>query len=226
MTTLTLGRRTARIVPLGALTATVVATFVGTVLAARRWPGEPEVVVVTLRLTAMMLAVSLAFTWDDPAADTLAPSPRPLIWRRGMRLAVTVPVIVVGWLAAVPAAHAAAGEPFIGMPYPDGGITVELVGLSALGLAVSGWASRSRRSHPGTIAAVTLVGVAMGLRFVPERWSMLAGAPGSPNWDDAHLRWATLSLVAVLSILWFSRDPASRLPVSGRWPAAVSPQGR
>lgn len=154
--------------------------------------------VVLLRLAAVALCVAAAFALDDPAAETTAAAPAPLLFRRALRLALVLPLVGVAWALLLGA----------GGPVPEGGLTLELAAMLAFALAASAWAAAYVADGRGGLAAapVLLVALAAAAIALPERWTLFAGA-ADPRWTAAHARWTAVLVLALLALLAASVDP-------------------
>lgn len=169
-----------------------------------------------LRVVAVLLAASVAFALDDRTRATLAAVPTPLWWRAGTRLVmVGVPALLAWALAAV----------WVGAQVPTrlplGGLTLEAAALSMISLAVAGGLSRWwELPDAGTVTGPAALGLGLLIPRLPERVELTV-LPGQ-GWDAAHLRWATLLLLAAAVLVLTLRDPARR-PVGRAWRAWASP---
>ncbi|MBN0045135.1 ABC transporter [Streptomyces actuosus] len=156
-----------------------------------------------LRATALAFALGLAFLLDDPARPTTETVPTGQPVRTWLRAALALPAAALGWCAALLLVPQAARPPL-------GDVTAEAAALTATALALAAAAARrTSETQPGRIAVQALpVLVVVGL-LLPERWGLFV-APGSPEWDAAHHRWAAVLLVAL--VVWTAsvREPIRR----------------
>lgn len=136
------------------------------------------------------VAAGLAFVLDDPAAFILDATPASRPRRRALRLALTVPLAVVLWLAVVqplwslrPAAPAA------------GPAHLALAALVAVVLAAAAVGG-------GIAGAPAALAVVVAGAIVPAPWG-LAVAPGESR------NWFVLLALATAVLLGLSRDPAA-----------------
>lgn len=213
----------ARLVPWWHLAAGAVLALVPIWLTQRGPQASPAGTVSMLRLAMLPLAVSAAFTLDDPTLNSTAHAPMPVAGRLSVRLALILPVIAASWVgllgfaasASGLAASTAAGWALL----PVGALSLELAALLALTLAAARVAGRWLSMDDGGLAAgPATLAIAFVLYFlVPSRWafylpyraSAFTGrAPrGLTDWTAAHQRWAALGLAALFMLAWFSRDP-------------------
>jgi hypothetical protein len=154
-------------------------------------------------LALVTSTAGIGFALDDPAAETVAPSPTTLGRRRLIRIAVAGAIAVTAWGMIATAVATSKTQHF-----PAYDLGIELAALGAIGLATSALVHR-RTGSPGgpTAALVVLVGPAFmygvvfrDVRFFPSL------VPG----QDLRERWVWLALLAGGSLLITSRDPATR----------------
>jgi len=157
---------------------------------------------VTLRVTAVLLALGAVFALDDAAAVTVASVPTPLWWRRMLRYAVVAVFVLPMWTVVL--AYAQSRHP--DLPWPR--LTLEFAVLVTLGLAVAGAAARwFDVTDPGMSAALTVLGFTLVTANLPPRFAFYA-TPESAQWAPSVLRWS-LVLVVVLTVLMSTAgDPA------------------
>jgi hypothetical protein len=158
----------------------------------------------TLRSVAVLLAVAVAFAFDERTRATLAAVPTPLYWRATVRLVCVAGPAALVWCAAL----ASVGTRVDGT-VPIAAVTLEAVTLAAAVLALSGGLVRWRDvSDPGIVVAPAILGVGILLPQLPHSIA-LAVTPGS-SWNSAHVRWSVLLGVAVAILALSLRDPADR----------------
>ncbi len=183
--------------------------------AAWRALDEPPGALMVLRGAAVLLACAVACAVDDPSGDVLAASPTPLRRRVGMRLLPAGAAAAAVWCALLLLAQAAGGEP------PVGALTLEVLALTALGVAVALGLQTWRGSHsPGILAGPAVAGAVLAAYALPAKWALLAPGPDLPGWHAAHQRWAALLVVALLGGALATRDRAARRRVVERGQAA------
>ncbi|MBW3652254.1 MAG: ABC transporter [Actinobacteria bacterium] len=163
--------------------------------------------VVELRLAAVALCIGAAFVLDDPAAQSLAASPTPLLFRRLLRIALLLPLVGALWAVVL----WRAGETLATA------LTLELATMLVVTLAVAALAAPLVADCRGGLAAAPalLVLLAAALLVLPARWTLFAAGPGDPGWEASHIRWALLLATAAAAFLIASRDPAASLARSG-----------
>lgn len=163
-----------------------------------RWPG----------FGALALCVGAAFLLDDAAGVTVGATPTSLARRRLLRGALALPLLCAVWAGSLWYATAADGARF--GPDTRAALSLQFAAMLALTLAVSAVALRAMPEERGgwTGAAAPLAVLSAGL-VLPERWALFA-APGSGAWDAAQQRWTVLLVIGLLTLIWASRDPASR----------------
>jgi hypothetical protein len=163
-----------------------------------RWPG----------LGALALCTGAAFLLDEAAGATLDATPRSRARRRMLRIGLAFPLLCGVWAGSLWYATAVEGTPF--GPDTRAALSVQLGAMLALTLAASAIALRlmpdERGGWTGAAVLFSLLGAAL---WLPERWTLLA-APGDDAWNAAQQRWAALLALALLALVWASRDPAAR----------------
>ena len=154
-------------------------------------------------LAAVAVAAGYAFVLDDRASVTVATSPAPLWWRRAVRIALVLPIVVVMWLIVVIVDAASA---------PGVAVTADVLEVATfvvVGLAAAAVASRHSGDGLGGAAAgpVLLAMVAVSL-LLPPRWHLYPVV--AHQW-----RWVLLLAAALVTLPVASRDPATRGRSSG-----------
>lgn len=152
-----------------------------------------------LQVAAFLLGTATAFAVDDPAAETLAASPAPLLTRRLYRV---VPMLLLATVVMV-------GVILIQGNSDSGEVPLLLAmfaGFSALALAIGGVAARWR-GQGGAIAAPSVFAALITSTIVPPRWRPLptGDIPGGPG--EILRRWLIATVVGAAVFLWSSRDP-------------------
>lgn len=185
-------RPTARALPRGPLLAGAVTGLLVAALP-RLLPDArtPETGAVLLRVSALAMALGLAFLLDDPSRPTTETTPagRPL--RVHLRAALLAPLAALAWSAALLLLPRDARPPLAGL-------TLEAVTLTATALALAAATVRtSAEPEPGRAAAAGLLALVVAGMLLPDRWGLFV-APDSPQWAAAHGRWAAVLAAAVL----------------------------
>jgi len=165
-----------------------------------RWPG----------LGALALCVGAAFVLDDPASATTDASPTSLAKRRMLRIALALPLPLLGgvWAASLYYATTADGAPL--GPDARGALSIQASAMLATTLGASAAALRLMPGEASGWAAVVIpFALLVCVYYLPQRWTLLA-TPAEPGWQAAQQRWILLLAVGVLALIWASRDPAAR----------------
>jgi hypothetical protein len=169
-------------------------------------------------LAALLTAVGAGFALDDPAANTLGPSPTSLRTRRCASAGLAGIVLAIGWSAQLVVLEAVAPE----LQPRFGGLTLEACAFVLIALAIS---VRSSEAHGepvgGAFSAMALPGV-VGLLFSLsqsplDRYPIPNPMPGE---NTSRWWWVIASCAALL--VWCTRDPG-RTPVRTRTPRVGRP---
>lgn len=205
-----LARPTARLASWRALPAA------GAVALAMLQLGGPPVI--ELRMSAVALCIGAAFVLDDPAAQSLAASPTPLLFRRLLRTALLLPLVAGLWAIVL----WCAGESF------TTALTLELLTMLVVTLAAAALAAPLVPDGRGGLAAapVLLIVLAAALLMLPPAWTLFALDPADPAWQASHLRWTLLLAAAAAIFLAASRDPANPRTWPARLPRFTRRAGR
>jgi hypothetical protein len=162
------------------------------------WPG----------LGAVMLCAGAAFLLDDDAGAAADAAPTSLARRRMLRVALALPLLCGAWTASL--WIATSGDDGLFGPGARAGLSVQFAAMLALTLAGSAVALRvrpdARSGWAGAVAPFVLLAV---VYYVPQRWTMLA-APGDSAWLASQHRWIALLVLAGLTLVLATRDPAAR----------------
>ncbi len=145
----------------------------------------------------------LGFALDDPAAETVAPSPTSLALRRIQRVVITGSIVATTWIVIAGAVATSDRQRF-----PAYDVVIEVVALSAIALATSALVQLRTQGSGGPAAAlVVLIGPAFlsGVVFRDVR-VFPSLVPG----QDLRERWIWLGLIGIASLMLASRDPAGR----------------
>jgi hypothetical protein len=208
---------TVRTLPWGALS---VGGLLAVGLAATAALGEPsmDVAVERVRFAAVVLAVGLAGTLDDPTRPHLDTAPVRLAVRQALRITVALAVTAGWWGLAL----VASTRP-VGAGFPVAASTVLLAALVLVGLAVSAMVVRTRGGTGAVPAAMGVLTLAASAVVVPRLVTggsidlvMFPRHPVEPSvalgaaWQAAHQRWGAIALVAGLLLLWALPGPDAR----------------
>jgi hypothetical protein len=163
----------------------------------------PGPALLLLRAVGVVAVLGAAFVLDDEAAPMLEASPSTLAWRRFLRGAASVALVIPPWAGAVWRLDTHATR------LPVAGLTLELFALLVLALATAAAVTRwSGSTDPGVAATPVVLVVVLGAFQLPARFA-LYGVPG-PGWDADHVRWVGVFAAATLLLLWCGRDPQAR----------------
>jgi hypothetical protein len=168
--------------------------------------GQSAQAITVLRVTALLLAVGVAFALDDRSRRTVQSVPSPAWWRAVGQASVALVPAVAAWLAALGWVSTRTDD------LPVLGLSLEAAALVTVGLALAAGLVRWRDLvDPGTVAGPVLVVSGLMLAELPARLALMV-APG-PAWTAAHLRWLALLVAAGAVVLLAVRDPAARSPL-------------
>ncbi len=160
--------------------------------------------VVQLPVAAVLLSLSAAFVLDDPAAQTTAGTPTPILLPRGVRIALTLPPLIAMWAVIVA---------YSGLAQIDGAMWMEFAGMLALTMALAAIGARVvGYERAGMFASPTLMFLLVASRFVSDRWRPFPLDPISSTWFDAYGRWLIALAASLIVFLVVSREPARANP--------------
>jgi hypothetical protein len=248
------GRRRGRLRVVGAVTRHLTRTMpwrvlaagciaaLGISVAARQFalPGQPpSSVVLTVRAAFAPVAITLAFLATDPHRALAATLPTPPWVTMGVRLVIALPALgLTAWiqlglagdeLAASTRLQGTGGTGPANLPMTA--IGAELAAWSAIALAAGVLVARTRWSDlggavaaPAAIACIALLALTP-LRLFPGDFTGL-----TPQQQDVWLRaewsWWAITLSAIGTSCWASRDPWLRLTAAARHGGAPCPGTR
>lgn len=187
------------------------------------WLGEVMTdVVLSLRLGALCLASGMAFVLDDPTEDTTSNAPVSLLLRRTVRVALTLPATLIGWLVLVRVAN---GSPSVVAEIPPWPFMLELLAFSAVALAGAAVGSRHLGDRiGGTAGAGAVLLVAAAVALLPGRLRLWDQMPGTPEYAATTQWWWAILLAAVLMLTHYSRVGTRSL--FARWPGDMTRRGK
>lgn len=168
---------------------------------------------------AVVSALGIGYTLDDPAAATLDPVPVTLRSRSAIRIGAAI-----GIVAAVFAFQLfVSGLVHPGEPVPRWGWFAIAAALATSTLAVAALARARTPAHTGTVAAWTAPTL-VALCFV--QWQVVAALGARPLLtvvasDPAVDRWWWVTALATIVLAHQTRDPAAP-----GWRAGVMPTAR
>lgn len=157
---------------------------------------------VTLRVTALMLAVGVGFVIDDASAVSSAAVPVSRAHQ------VTLRITVGGLAVAVVYAAIAVPERWAGVSVVTG-VALEAGALVVAALAAAVIAHlRFDAAEPGFVGAGVVAAVLVTAIALPPQWALIPSV--GPEWRDAHLRWAGLLALGVAALIAAAREPTTR----------------
>jgi len=178
-----------RALPRGRLTAGACVAFgVAWLLSSELGGGDG---VAALKYAALALGLAPATILDDPAAATVAASPRTLLRRRALTLAVVAPALAAAWVGVVSVTAVDAGV--------ARAMTLELAAVVLVTLAL---AAGLEGAVAGSLVVLAFLGVDA---FAPD-WAVV---PDLGDWRHV-VAWAGSAALAAAALLRASRDPAAR----------------
>ncbi|MFI0350697.1 hypothetical protein [Actinomadura sp. 9N407] len=178
--------------------------------------GDVGTLLTLLRIAALAGALGAAFVLEDPARDItdVVPVQRPV--RQALRVALVLPVVAVWWAAVLGLGYAGSG----GKALPWAEVTLEAAGLFALTLGLAGAAVRfSGATAPGAAVGGAVLAIFVVAAVVPPRFALFV-PPEHERFDDTHLIWAAVLVLALLAWAACAREPAGRrgkkITIAGR----------
>jgi len=148
-----------------------------------------------LRVAAVMLALGLAFVLDDPTEDTTGSTPVSVLARRGLRVGLTLPPMLLFWLLL---------RAYAGGAHPTWPFVLEAIAFAAVGLAGAALGSRLMSDRLGGPAgAGSVVIVALVAALLPWADGLLTRTPGTPPHAGSSVWWETVIVVSML-VWWRS----------------------
>lgn len=202
-------RPTARATPWWALLAGAALSLALLRLGTLERPVEPGELVRVVRISTVVFALAAAPLLDDPSEVLTRAAPGSLLLRRGLRVALALPLGGAWWLGTL-AVTAGAGPLSLGQlpPGPVRGLTLEAAALLAASVALAAWCSRPAEQPPGGAAAgpalLALVALASQL---PAPLVLFATPDDQPAWQGAHERWLALLAAMAVAFALACRDP-------------------
>ena len=190
-------------------------------VAAEARTGYIDYRITVLRLAALLICMAAAFVFDDPTEETIGHVPTPLLMRRGLRIALLLPLVSTAWVVLVKVA----GEvPRLhGGPLPVADITLEVATLFMTALCASCLGARFTSDRlGGIVAAPVLLGLAALAMVLPGEQRMIVGS-GDPRWADVHEWWRAGLALSILCFFLLNRStgspsPSTRVRASRRTP--------
>lgn len=155
-----------------------------------------------LQISGLLLGAGAGFALDDPAAETLAPSPTSLRRRHSVRvvgiaLATALLTLVLGSLAH----PAGTGE--------AAALEAMTAGLLGLNLGVAGVAGRlTGWRHGGPVSSPVVLILVIVSSMLPPAWRPLPTGDIPGGWTAIWTRWTLACLLGLLLLAHACRDPA------------------
>ena len=169
--------------------------------------------ILVLRVAALLICMGAAFVLDDATEETLGHVPTPLLLRRGLRIALLLPLVGIAWLGMLQVAGDVPRKD--GGPLPIGDLTIEVSTLLVLALCAACIGARFTSDRLGGIAAAPiLLGLVVVAMLLPGDQKMVLGSPGDPRWEDVHEWWRAALGVGLLVFIWLNRSPGAYRPGS------------
>lgn len=170
-----------------------------------------------LQISAFLLGAGAGFAIDDPAAETLGPSPTTLRRRHGVRLAaVVIATAAVALVLGALARPSGLGE--------MGTLVAMTAGIVGLNLGVAGLAGRfSGWRHGGLVASPMVLILVIGSSMLPPAWRLLPTGDIPGGWLAISTRWTLACLIGLALLAGSLRDPARGRSRRG---ARAAPLGR
>jgi hypothetical protein len=162
-----------------------------------------EVPVFLVQPGVMVLAAGAAYLLDDTAREATDVVPRPLLRRRVGRVLPGLLVLALGWISVAQVLR------WRSPSVPLDTLTWEAIGLSCLALAAAATVARRGEGEPGNMVASAGALLFLGLLIAQP---LLHIRLLVTSVDDAARSggWAALIVVALMTFVVASRDPAQR----------------
>lgn len=163
-----------------------------------------------LQLSAFLLGAGAGFALDDPAAESLAPSPTTLRRRHGVRVAFITLATALATLVLGSLAHpSGVGE--------TGALVAMTAGLLGLNLGASGVAGRlSEWRHGGLVSSPVVLILVIASSTLPPAWRPLPTGDIPGGWPAIWTRWTLACLLGLLLLGHSCRDPVPPTNVTKR----------
>jgi hypothetical protein len=160
----------------------------------QRKDGNPAAVALPVATT--LLCVWLCFLFDDPAAETTAVGPTPLLFRRGIRIALAVPAVMGAWFACT----------WIGpLEGPTSAMTASVLAEMVVALAAAALTVRFVGAGAGLVAAGVVVFVTLVLPVALGHPPTVDAA--RPPWGSPPAYWTSVAALAAVTLALAHLDP-------------------
>lgn len=167
-----------------------------------------------MRLGLLVVAMGVAYVFDDPAKPTTDAVPSRLVRRRAVRLLLGL----VPWAALVGVLLWMGSRELVvdlGFdmtetlpPVPAGRVLIEAATISAVGVALAATIARWWEERPGWMASAALLALFAGSWAIPPQWTPWGDVFGP---DLVRQRWWLVALVVALAVcVAFSWDTRTR----------------
>jgi UDP-N-acetylmuramyl pentapeptide phosphotransferase/UDP-N-acetylglucosamine-1-phosphate transferase len=161
--------------------------------------------VLVLRVAALLVCMGAAFVLDDPTEETIGHVPTRLLLRRGVRVALLLPVAAGTWAVLVHFAGDVTRRE--GGPLPVGDLTLEAATILLIALSAACLGARLTSDRLGGIAAAPIVLAIVALAmFLPADQKLILGSASDPRWEDVHEVWRFALVGAALAFLYLNRS--------------------
>lgn len=166
-----------------------------------------------LRFGAMLLCMGGAFILDDPTEETIGHVPTPLVLRRGLRVALLLPILALAWLGLVLLAGRVTTK--AGGPLPVADLTLEAATLLAIALCAACLGTRLTSDRlGGVVAAPTVLATVALAMLLPAQYKLLLPSVSDPRWDHVHDLWRIGLIGSLATFLVLNRSPGARWNLS------------
>lgn len=157
----------------------------------------PSADLAAVRVTALLLALSVLPMLDDPASRQVAAVPLPWAWRQSMRL------VPAGAFVLAPVAALARW-----LDLPVTGLLVEAATVFVATAGVSSLLTRRDHSVPSTAVTIATLPLPGFLLMLPPGAGLVV--PEGSTWAAAHARWTYVLVVGAVALAVSLRDPTAR----------------
>jgi drug/metabolite transporter (DMT)-like permease len=161
----------------------------------------PDVLLLVLRMSGVLLGAAAAFILIDPMASSTRATPVPRWRRQWLRTALALGPAMAAW--AVTFALAGRRTTF---DLPWAGLALEALVCSAIGVAATAFALRRVPGKVAALAAPAAQVALIGISLLGPDESSPWPSPGSPQWTEVHRYWLAGLVVTLLALAWANLD--------------------